>query len=235
MPNNPDPVPTSVVLSPQQLIAATANIPPTINAPTFADLVGEFFRILELEFPIKSSEKILQLATFSRQKDETLKMLYRRLLKLKEDTQSITDLEAAHRYLCSLEGTPTLHAQVLQRVFAEFGDSYTLLDVYNILEKLELAHAHYEASTMRPPSRSRPQLPPVAPTRSTHSSSRTKAVHSATPILPSYNYCGNPAHKASECNIPSEDLFCDYCGKEGHQESVCFAKFPERKQLRLQR
>jgi hypothetical protein len=143
-------------------------------------------------------------------------MLYRRLLKLKEDTQSITDLEAAHRYLRSLEGTPTLHAQVLQWVFAEFGDSYTLLDVYNISEKLELAHAHYEASTMRPPSRSRPQLPPTAPTRSTHSSSRTKAVHSATPIVPSCNYCGNLAHKASECNIPSEDLFCDYCGKEGH-------------------
>jgi endonuclease III-like uncharacterized protein len=58
--------------------------------------VGEFFRILELEFPVKSSEKILQLATFYRQKDETLKMLYRRLLKLKEDTHSITDLEAAH-------------------------------------------------------------------------------------------------------------------------------------------
>ncbi len=232
--NNPDPVPTSVNLSPQQLIAATANIPPTTDAPAFADPVGEFFRILELEFPVKSSEKILQLATFCQQKDETLKMLYRRFLKLKEDTQSITDLEAAHRYLRSLEGTPTLHAQVLQWVFAKFGDSYTLLDVYNISEKLELAHAHYEASTMRPSSRSRPQPTPTPPTRSSHSSSRTKAVHTATPILPSYNYYGNPAHKTSECNIPSEDLFCDYCGKEGHQESVCFAKFPERKQLRLQ-
>jgi len=59
MPNNPDPVPTSVNLSPQQLIVATANIPPTTDAPTFADPVGEFFRILELEFPVKSSEKIL--------------------------------------------------------------------------------------------------------------------------------------------------------------------------------
>jgi hypothetical protein len=59
-------------------------------------------------------------------------------------------------------------------------------------------------------------------------------VHSATPIQPSCNYCGNPTHKASECNIPSEDLFCDYCGKEKHQESVYFAKFPKRKQLRLQ-
>jgi hypothetical protein len=64
--NNPDPVPTSVNLSPQQLIVATANIPPTINAPAFADPVVEFFRILELEFPVKSSEKILQLVTFSR-------------------------------------------------------------------------------------------------------------------------------------------------------------------------
>jgi len=48
--------------------------------------VGEFFQILELEFSIKSSEKILQLGTFSQQKDETLKMLYKMLFKLKEDT-----------------------------------------------------------------------------------------------------------------------------------------------------
>ncbi len=133
-------------------------------------------------------------------------MLYRRLLKLKKDTQSITNLEVAHRYLHLLEGTLTFHAQVLQRVFAKFGNLYTLLNVYNISEKLELA----------------------VPTRSSHSSSRTKTVHSATPILPSYNYCGNLAHKANECNIPSEDFFCDYCGKEGHQESICFAKFSGR-------
>ncbi len=143
-------------------------------------------------------------------------MLYRRLLKFKEDTQSITDLEAAHQYLRSLEGTSTLHAQVLQRVFAEFGNSYTLLDVYNISEKLELVHAHYEANTMKPSSHSRLKPSPVVPTRSSHYSSKAKAVHLATPILPSCNYCGNPTHKASEWNIPSEDLFCDYCGKEGH-------------------
>jgi hypothetical protein len=77
-------------------------------------------------------------------------MFYRRLLKFKEDTQSITDLETTHWYLCSLEGTLTLHVQVLQRVFGQFGDSY------NISKKLELAYAHYEASTMRLLSRSRP-------------------------------------------------------------------------------
>jgi hypothetical protein len=58
-------------------------------------------------------------------------------------------------------------------------------------------------------------------------------MHSSAPILPFYNYCGNPTHKASECNIPSKDLICDYCGKKGHQEVVCFAKFLERKQLQL--
>jgi hypothetical protein len=66
VPNNPDPVPTSVNLFPQQLIAAIANIPPTTNASAFIDPVREFFRILKLEFPVKSSEKNLQLATFSR-------------------------------------------------------------------------------------------------------------------------------------------------------------------------
>jgi hypothetical protein len=116
--------------------------------------------------------------------------------------------------------------------FTEFGESYTLLNVYNISKKLELAHAHYEANTMRPQSCSRLQPPPIAPTKSSHFS-RAKAVHLAALILPSYNYYGNPTHKGNECNIPSEDIFCDYCGKEGHQEVVYFAKFLEQKQLRL--
>jgi hypothetical protein len=59
MPNNPNSVPTLVNLSPQQLIIATTNIPPTTDVPTFVDPVGEFFRVLELEFLIKSSKKIL--------------------------------------------------------------------------------------------------------------------------------------------------------------------------------
>ncbi len=59
IPNNPDLVPTLINIFPQQLIATTANIPPTIDALAFADPVGEFFRILELEFLVKSSEKIL--------------------------------------------------------------------------------------------------------------------------------------------------------------------------------
>jgi hypothetical protein len=41
--NNPDPIPASVNLSPQQLIVIIANIPPTIDALAFADPVGEFF------------------------------------------------------------------------------------------------------------------------------------------------------------------------------------------------
>ncbi len=157
MPNNLNLAPTSINLFPQQLIATIANISLTIDAPAFADPVGEFFQVLELEFPIKNSKKILQFATFFWQKDETLKMFYRRLLKVKEDIQSITNPKATHQYLRSLEGTLTLHAQVLQWVFVGFGaDSYTLLDVYSISKKLELVLAHYEANTMRPPSHSRP-------------------------------------------------------------------------------
>ncbi len=87
--------------------------------------MAEFFRVLKLDFLVKSSEKILQLATSSRQKDETLKMLYMRLLKFKKNTQNITHLKAAYRYFRSLEGILTLHAQILQRVFVEFGDLYT--------------------------------------------------------------------------------------------------------------
>jgi hypothetical protein len=65
VPNNPDLLPISINLSPQQLIVTTANNPPTINAPAFANPMGDFFRILEVEFSIKSSEKILQLTTLS--------------------------------------------------------------------------------------------------------------------------------------------------------------------------
>ncbi len=59
MPNNPDLVPTSVNLSPQQFNASTTNIPPTIDALAFIDPTKEFFRVFKLEFPIKSFEEIL--------------------------------------------------------------------------------------------------------------------------------------------------------------------------------
>jgi hypothetical protein len=73
--------------------------------------------IFELEFSVKNFEKILQLTTFFRQKDETLKMLYRRFLKIKEDIESITDPKAAHQYCRN----PTLakcggEAQQLEKV-----------------------------------------------------------------------------------------------------------------------
>jgi hypothetical protein len=48
MPNNPNLVPTPVNISFQQLIVTIANIIPTIDAPTFVDLVWEFFQVLEL-------------------------------------------------------------------------------------------------------------------------------------------------------------------------------------------
>jgi hypothetical protein len=59
VPNNPNLVLTSVNFSLQQFIVANANILPTIDAPAFTNLVGEFFQILELEFLVKSSEKIM--------------------------------------------------------------------------------------------------------------------------------------------------------------------------------
>ncbi len=59
MPNNPNPVPISVNLFLQQFIVATINIPPTIDAQAIINPVGEFFWFFELEFPIKSSKKIL--------------------------------------------------------------------------------------------------------------------------------------------------------------------------------
>jgi hypothetical protein len=112
-----------------------------------------------------------------------------------------------------LESTPTLHAQVLQWIFTKFGNLYTLLDVYNIFEKLELAHAHYEASTMRPPSRSRPQPPLTAPTKSSQYSSKAKAKHSAAPILPSYNYVAILPTKLMSATFLSRISFMIIVGK----------------------
>jgi hypothetical protein len=56
VPTNSDLVPISVIKFLQQLIITTANILPTINAPIVIDPVQEFFRVLELEFSVKSSE-----------------------------------------------------------------------------------------------------------------------------------------------------------------------------------
>jgi len=41
-------------------------------------------------------------------------------------------------------------------------------------------------------------------------------MHLVAPILPSCNYYGNPTQKTSECNIPFEDLFYDYCEENGY-------------------
>jgi hypothetical protein len=156
VPNNPNPLRTLVNFSPQQFIIVTANNPPTIDAPIFVDPMGEFFRILELEFLVKSSKKILQFATFFWQKDETFKMFYKRFFKLKEDTQNIIDLEAPIGIFVRWKVLQHSMCKFCNGFFVKFGDLYILLDVYNISKKLELAHAHYEANTMNPPSRSRP-------------------------------------------------------------------------------
>jgi len=113
-------------------------------------------------------------------------MLYTRLLKLKEDTWNIIVMEASHWDLHLLEGIFHSLRRFCNGFFAKFGDSYTLLDVYNNFEKLELTHAHYEASTMRPPSRSRPQPPRAALTRSSYFFSWAKTMHLVAPILPSW-------------------------------------------------
>jgi hypothetical protein len=46
VPKNPNPVPTSVNISPQQFIATTANIPLTIDALAFPDPVKNSFEFL---------------------------------------------------------------------------------------------------------------------------------------------------------------------------------------------
>jgi hypothetical protein len=50
VPNNLDPVPTSVNLSFQQLIDVITNIPPTIDALAFTNPVGNFFEFLSWNF-----------------------------------------------------------------------------------------------------------------------------------------------------------------------------------------
>jgi hypothetical protein len=64
LPNNPNLVLILVNIFPQQFIVVTVNILPTIDALVFADPVGEFFQILELELLVKSFEKNLQFAIF---------------------------------------------------------------------------------------------------------------------------------------------------------------------------
>jgi hypothetical protein len=58
LPNNPDPIPISVNLFFQQLIAATVNIFPTIDAMVFVEPMRKLFQVLELKFPVNNFEKI---------------------------------------------------------------------------------------------------------------------------------------------------------------------------------
>ncbi len=53
MPNNPDSILILVNLYVQQFIIVTANILPTIDALAFANPMGEFFQVIEMEFRAK--------------------------------------------------------------------------------------------------------------------------------------------------------------------------------------
>ncbi len=54
-------------------------------------------------------------------------------------------------------------------------------------------------------------------------------MHSTTPILPSYNYYGNPTHKVNECNIPFKDLLLLLLWVRGTLGSYLFCQVPRTK------
>jgi len=84
VPNNSDLVPISINLFPEQLIAATANNPPTINAPFLLIQWGNSFEFLSWNFRSRVLKKFYNSPSSFNRKIK-FKMLYKRLLKLKED------------------------------------------------------------------------------------------------------------------------------------------------------
>jgi len=84
VPNNSDLVPISINLFPKQLIAATANNPPTINAPFLLIQWGNSFEFLSWNFRSRVLKKFYNSPSSLNRKIK-FKMFYKRLLKLKED------------------------------------------------------------------------------------------------------------------------------------------------------
>lgn len=202
----------TVALTVKELATITAQVSYSIQVSSNEDQWVSFSKLLSQNSLVKSLEKILHVATLTRLKEENLKMLYRRRLKLREDTQSIMDLEAAYRYLRAQEGTPALHAQVLQPIFFQFENLYTLLSLEistpcwtcTIFKSLELAHAHYDASMVRQ-SMCRQQFAIGTNTRILQFIQPGKVIHMTTQVGMSCNYCDNPKHKAHECNLLAKE------------------------------
>jgi hypothetical protein len=64
MPNNSDSILILVNLYVQQFIIVIANILPTIDALAFANPMGEFFQVIEMEFRAKVLKKFYNLPPF---------------------------------------------------------------------------------------------------------------------------------------------------------------------------
>lgn len=169
-------------------------------------------------------------------------MLYRRLDDLREDTQFCTDAEAAVKFLKTLESQRFLHFQVLNKVFQQHGSRYTLRNVYEIAEELQVCNAMYQAQS----GSVYDQHNERAGTSHTGASSgrdtggrtttagqgsTTKSAHAAT-VVKDCNYCGSRDHLALQCQCPRENLYCLHCQRTSHVEAVCYSKHPERRTWR---
>lgn len=229
------PEPTTITLTPAEMAAATVNISRDIPVPVFNDPVAEFFTVLDAAFPLKSPEKVAELSNFVRKKSETLQMMYRRMQKLRDDTQMLTDADAAVKFLDALEADTYLHFHLVNALFDRFGDTYTLTQVYETAERLELAHVHYATSHRKAYASYKGTFTPKhghastsgekASTKSTTpKASKTAHAAEATSSTIRCNYCANPDHIAPQCKCPRDALYCTTCKRTSHVSAVCGAQ-----------
>lgn len=159
--------------------------------------------------------------------------MFRRIQKLRDDTRMLTDAAAAIKFLDALETDEYFHFQLVSALFDRFGDTYTLNQVYETAERLELAHVHY--ATMHSKAyasykgmfsqKGRHASPAVTLGASTSKQPAGKTVKTAAVAEHTggirCNYCANPDHISPNCNCPKESLYCTVCNKTGHVSAVC--------------
>ncbi|CAI7732517.1 unnamed protein product [Closterium sp. NIES-53] len=173
------------------------------------DPTEAFLERLQRHFPGNTAERIKEFQEFRRGREESLLTYYNRLINLAEDVRC-SDGSLLIKFLEGLD--EALGWGLRLRVY-ELGAEASLYEVFDLVERVELAQRKYEAYLPKPVERSRrlTWAAAIIP----EGGGRTDGRGETGIETRTCHRCRQPGHLHRDCKN------CDGCGKPGHRKREC--------------